>query len=292
MMRRGPRVPIAIVAALLLLMGVVANWAPASASLQDEGLVTPEAIAPAVPGGTLPSAPTITLVQVATELADPVSVSNAGDGSGRIFVVERPGRIRIIDDTGALLPDPFLDISPLSATAGYQTKVDFLEQGLLGLAFHPDYETNGLFYVSYSDYATNGSHTLLQYSVSADNANVADPNTGKLIMVVKNDPYVNHNGGTIHFGPDGYLYWAIGDGGLAGDPYDNSQNLRSPFGTRFRPTIRSRPRVSMLAARSVVTWPTPRPTTQARCAKFGPTDCAIRGSSTSTLPLAISTLPM
>lgn len=234
MMPRVFRFPVAIVAALLLVMGVISTWAPARASLQDEGLVTPEAIAPALPDGTLPRGASITLVQIATELADPVSVSNAGDGSGRVFVVERPGRVRIIDNTGALLPDPFLDISPLSQTAGYQMKVDFLEQGLLGLAFHPDYETNGLFYVSYSDYATNGGHSLVQYSVSAGDPNVADPDSAKLIMIVKNDPYVNHNGGTIHFGPDGFLYWAIGDGGLAGDPYDNAQNVRNPFGKILR----------------------------------------------------------
>jgi len=181
------------------------------------------------PGGTLPGNPSIQLVQVATELVDPVNVTSAGDGSGRVFVVERVGRIRIVDQGGNLLPDPFLDLSD-----GFSVKTDFLEQGLLGLAFHPNYAENGRFFVYYASFVTNGTLSLVEYHVSADNPNVADPDSAKLIVAIHNDPFVNHNGGTVRFGPDGMLYWSTGDGGLAGDPYDNAQNIRNYFGKIHR----------------------------------------------------------
>ncbi len=197
-----------------------------SAIAQD---ATPSAstAAPATPGGTLPGDPSIQLVQVATELADPVNVVHAGDGSGRTFVVERIGRIRIVDQDQTLVETPFLDIQN-------SVKTDFLEQRLLGLAFHPNYRDNGLFYVYYNDYVTNGGLYIVQYNVSADDPNLADPESAKLILSIQGDPFVNHNGGTIAFGPDGYLYFAIGDGGLAGDPYDNAQNIRNYFGKIHR----------------------------------------------------------
>ncbi|HEX3303916.1 MAG TPA: PQQ-dependent sugar dehydrogenase, partial [Thermomicrobiales bacterium] len=114
-----------------------------------------------------------------------------------------------------------------------------LEQGLLGAAFPPDFKTSGLFYVYYADYTTNGNLFLVQYHVSADDPNKADPDSAKLIYATPKypnpgDPYVNHNGGTVRFGPDGYLYWTTGDGGLAGDPYDNAQNIRNEFGKIHR----------------------------------------------------------
>jgi len=213
--------------ASLTLLGSFASGGSARATLQDDQ-ATPEAGGPATPGGTLPGNPSIQLVQVATGLVDPVNVTSAGDGSNRVFVVERVGRIRIIDQSGSLLEEPFLDISE------GVVKTDFLEQGLLGLAFHPDYATNGLFYVYYASYVTNGDLALVQYSVSADDPNKADPDSAKLILSISDDPYVNHNGGTVRFGPDGYLYFTSGDGGLAGDPYDNAQNIRNMFGKILR----------------------------------------------------------
>ena len=186
-------------------------------------LVTPEPTPPVTSGGALPSNPSIGLVQVAGGLVDPVNIANAGDGSGRLFVVERVGRIRIVDKGGNLLDEPFLDIQDA-------VKTDFLEQGLLGLAFPPDYAQSGLFYVYYADYTTNGNLFIVQYHVSADDPNKADPDSAKLILSIEADPYVNHNGGSLRFGPDGYLYWTTGDGGLAGDPYDNAQNIRNLFG--------------------------------------------------------------
>jgi len=185
----------------------------------------PSVMEAALPSGTLPGDPQIQLVQVATGLVDPVNITNAGDGSGRLFVVERTGTIRIIQD-GQVLPDPFLDISNL-------VKTDFLEQGLLGLAFHPDYENNGRFFVYYSHYQTNGGLTLEEYGVSADNPNVANSETSRILFQIP-DPYTNHNGGTIKFGADGYLYIAIGDGGRAGDPFDNAQDLSNLLGKILR----------------------------------------------------------
>jgi glucose/arabinose dehydrogenase len=167
------------------------------------------------------------LVKVAGGLADPVNIANAGDGSGRLFVVERVGLIRIIDQDGNLVDEPFLDIQD-------SVKTDFLEQGLLGLAFDPEYEDNGLFYVYYANYSTNGTLRLVQYKVSADDPDKADPDTAQLVMEIADDPYINHNGGTVRFGPDGYLYWTTGDGGLAGDSFENAQNIRNHFGKIFR----------------------------------------------------------
>ncbi|MET0772016.1 MAG: PQQ-dependent sugar dehydrogenase [Candidatus Limnocylindrales bacterium] len=208
----------------------LAAAALSSAALLVSALATPtlaqDAAAPAQPGESLPGGQQVQLVQVASGLVDPINVANAGDGSGRIFVVERTGTIRIVDADGNVLPDPFLDISG-------QVKTDFLEQGLLGLAFDPAYEDNGYFYVYYSDYATNGGLRLSRFRVS-DDPNVADPDSQRLIVEIPDDPYINHNGGTVQFGPDGFLYWSTGDGGLAGDPFDNAQDRRNPFGKIHR----------------------------------------------------------
>jgi glucose/arabinose dehydrogenase/uncharacterized cupredoxin-like copper-binding protein len=180
----------------------------------------------AQPGGTLPGNPAIQLVKVAGGLADPINVVAANDGSGRIFVIERVGRIRIIDKDGTLLSEPFLDLSTFVQT-------DYLEQGLLGLAFHPDYKNNGRFYVNFTDYHTNGDTFVMEFHVSEDNPNVADGTSGRLLLAF-DQPYVNHNGGTIKFGPDGYLYIASGDGGGAGDAYDNAQDRSLLLGKLLR----------------------------------------------------------
>jgi glucose/arabinose dehydrogenase/uncharacterized cupredoxin-like copper-binding protein len=172
----------------------------------------------------LPGSPSIQLVKVVDGLADPVNVAAPNDGSGRLFVVERVGRIRIVQD-GELLEEPFLDISE-------NVKIDFQEQGLLGLAFHPDSATNGRFFIYYTDYQTNGDSFLVEYAVS-DDPNVADPESGR-VLLTQDQPFVNHNGGTIHFGPDGYLYVTLGDGGLAGDPYHNAQNINTLLGKILR----------------------------------------------------------
>ena len=176
------------------------------------------------PGGDLPGDPQIELEMVADGLIDPVNVANAGDG--RLFVVERVGYIRVIDENGNVLDEPFLDITATVLT-------EFLEQGLLGLAFHPNYAENGRFYVNYTDWRTNGDQWIVEYQVSQDNPNVANPDSARVLLTIE-QPYVNHNGGTIHFGPDGYLYIAVGDGGYAGDPYETAQDIEDLLGTILR----------------------------------------------------------
>ena len=183
-------------------------------------------VPPAQPGGTLPGDPQIQLIKVAEGLADPVNIAAPHDGSDRLFIVERVGRIRILDQDGALLPEPFLDLTEL-------VQNDYLEQGLLGLAFHPDYANNGRFFVHFTDYHTNGDNFIMEFGVSDEDPNVANREGGRLLLAV-DQPYVNHNGGSIHFGPDGYLYIGIGDGGLGGDPYDTAQDRSELLGKLLR----------------------------------------------------------
>ncbi len=212
---------------MALLVMIVAGR-PFTGRAQDaqQSSFSPFASPVALPGGTLPGNVGVQLVKVAGGLIDPVNITNAGDGSGRLFVVQRTGQIRIIDQGGTLLEEPFLDIARL-------VKTDHLEQGLLGVAFHPQYEENGRFFVYYSHYSTNGDHFLVEHKVSADDPNKADPDSARVLLTEEN-PFTNHNGGTVLFGPDGYLYLSIGDGGAAGDPYDNAQNLSTVLGKILR----------------------------------------------------------
>lgn len=160
---------------------------------------------------------------VASGLVHPVQVTHAGDGSGRLFVVEQPGRIRVIKD-GALLSTPFLDLTALTDDAG--------EQGLLGLAFHPDYGANGHFYVDYTR-ATDGATVVARYAVSDADPDRALASSGLTILTVA-QPYANHNGGQLAFGPDGYLYIGLGDGGSGGDPLENGQDNTTLLGSILR----------------------------------------------------------
>jgi len=155
-------------------------------------------------------AQTIALQSFATGFSEPLEITHAGDS--RLFVVQKGGLIRIVNANGSVNATPFLDLSTLVSTNS--------ERGLLGLAFHPNYATNGFFFVNYSN--TAGNTVIAKYSVSA-NANIANT-TGTILMTI-NQPYSNHNGGSIKFGGDGYLYIAMGDGGSSGDPQGYSQNL-------------------------------------------------------------------
>ncbi|OGO33359.1 MAG: hypothetical protein A2Z16_10605 [Chloroflexi bacterium RBG_16_54_18] len=160
---------------------------------------------------------------VESGLDRPVGVTNAGDGSQRIFILEQPGRIQIIREE-TLAPIPFLDIAARVGSQGF-------EQGLLGLAFHPDFSQNGTFFVNYTD--LNGDTVIARFQVTGDNIDQADPGSEQRLLLVK-QPYRNHNGGGIVFGPDGYLYIGLGDGGSAGDPQNNAQSVNSLLGKILR----------------------------------------------------------
>ena len=171
---------------------------------------------PDVPEGTEP----VALQTVATGLNFPLDLT-APDGDTRLFIVEKGGTIRIVKD-GSLLPSPFLDISGQVSTGR--------EQGLLGLAFHPEYAANGRFVVHYTDAA--GDTQVSEFRVSGD-PDVADPASRASILEV-DQPFANHNGGQVLFGPDGYLYIMLGDGGAAGDPGGRGQSLGDLFGSILR----------------------------------------------------------
>lgn len=164
---------------------------------------------------------------IATGLANTVDLVNAGDGSNRFFIVQRTGAIRIYKD-GTLLPQPFLNMSSLVVSSG--------SQGLLSLAFHPDYETNGHFYVYYNN--ASGNMRLSRYTASI-NPDIADA-ASRVDLLTVTKSFSNHNGGKLNFGPDGYLYFALGDGGFnypiqnIGDPNNRSQSGNTLLGKMVR----------------------------------------------------------
>jgi glucose/arabinose dehydrogenase len=156
----------------------------------------------------------------------PVDLQHAGDNSNRLFVVEQAGVISVFpNDKSTSAKTTFLDI---------REKVDDQgnEEGLLGLAFHPDYETNGFFYVNYT--ASGPNRTVIsRFKVSSSNDDQADPASEHVLLTFL-QPYSNHNGGQVSFGPDGYLYIAVGDGGSGGDPHEHGQNLSTLLATILR----------------------------------------------------------
>jgi uncharacterized repeat protein (TIGR01451 family) len=163
---------------------------------------------------------------IATGFDRPIQVTHAGDGSDRLFVVEQTGEIRIFKN-GAILSAPFIDLGSLVACCG--------EQGLLGLAFHPDYAnpTNRYFYVNYTR-ASDGDTVIARYRANAGDPDVANPNSETILLTI-DQPYANHNGGQLLFSPvDGYLYIGMGDGGSGGDPLDAGQDINSLLGAILR----------------------------------------------------------
>ncbi|MBI3833544.1 MAG: PQQ-dependent sugar dehydrogenase [Planctomycetes bacterium] len=166
-------------------------------------------------------APTpLTTVRVASNLSQPLFVTHAPDDSSRLFIVQQTGQIKILTG-GSILPTNFLNVSSLITIGG--------ERGLLGLAFHPQYASNGFFFVDYTD--LSGNTVIARYSVSA-NPDVANPTETAVLKIIQ--PFSNHNGGWIAFGPDGYLYIAMGDGGDAYDPGQRAQNLTVLLGKMLR----------------------------------------------------------
>ncbi|MCB9135038.1 MAG: PQQ-dependent sugar dehydrogenase [Anaerolineales bacterium] len=178
---------------------------------------------------TFPDPGTAAWQTIGTNYISPVLVTNAGDGSNRLFVVEQPGTIQIIGQN-----TPFLDIRERVGDDGN-------EQGLLGLAFHPDYAQNGFFFVDYTD--NKGDTVIARYQVSTDDSNHADPNSETILLQIR-QPYPNHNGGHLAFGPDGYLYIATGDGGSGGDPEGNAQNSFTLLGKLLRIDVNTKPYLS------------------------------------------------
>ena len=155
----------------------------------------------------------------------PLDIQHAGDGSGRLFIVEQGGLIRILQN-GQILEPPFLDISERVDDRGN-------EQGLLGLAFHPDFAGNGFFYVNYTE--QGGDTVIARFTATG---NTADPNREVRLLGVQ-QPFPNHNGGGLAFGPDGYLYIGLGDGGSGGDPQGNGQNPKTLLGKILRIDVNS-----------------------------------------------------
>jgi hypothetical protein len=189
------------------------RWASAAVLL---AIALPLAAAPP------PSGSFVGLFQIPATLSNPVGVTNAGDGSGRLFIVEQAGRIRIFDGS-QMLATPFLDVASLVSCCG--------ERGLLGLAFHPSYKTNGFFYIYYT--RANGDIQIARYHVSA-NPDVADSASGTVLLTIPHSSQANHNGGQLAFGPDGYLYIGVGDGGGGGDPFESGQSVNTLLGKILR----------------------------------------------------------
>lgn len=195
----------------------VTNGDGCSATCQLEGGACTDVCAGVVPvSGT-----SIRAERVATGLSQPLFVTAPPRDTTRVFIIEQGGRIRILK-FGTLLTTPFLDISALVSGGG--------EQGLLGLAFHPNYVDNGRFFVNYTD--TGGDTVVAEYRVSA-NPDVADAGSAEILLQIS-QPFSNHNGGQVSFGPDGFLYIASGDGGSGGDPLDNGENINTLLGKLLR----------------------------------------------------------
>ncbi len=165
---------------------------------------------------------TVALEKVASGFTRPTFVTAAGDGSGRLFVVEKAGLIRVVSN-GVVESEPFLDVRPMVTASGD-------EQGLLGLAFHPKFSENGRFFVTYTA-ANGGANTLAEYRASGGAS--ADPSTARVLLAIP-DTRPNHNGGMVAFGRDGFLYLSTGDGGGSGDPDRTAQDRNALLGKLLR----------------------------------------------------------
>ena len=169
----------------------------------------------------LPAQPVIEFQKIIAGLSDPVDLTEATDGTHQLFIVERKGKVKILKNTN-LSKTLFLDVSSIITSSGQ-------EQGLLSLAFHPQYKTNGYFFIYYTN--TSGTVTVARYHRSNDS--IADASSGVVLITIPKK-YSNHNGGHLVFGKDGYLYFGTGDGGAGGDPDNNAQNGQSLLGKMLR----------------------------------------------------------
>ncbi|HET8571365.1 MAG TPA: PQQ-dependent sugar dehydrogenase [Candidatus Limnocylindria bacterium] len=222
--------------AILLLAACTANPAatPPTSNASAEPPTDSASPGASLPGSTIPpldSGPDkLVLNAFAAGLDSPISLTNAGDGSNRLYANEQAGRIRIVEADGTLRPQPFLDITDRISSGG--------ERGLLGLAFHPDFEENHRFFVDYT--ASGDGHTVIAEYTAADDGLSADPASERVLLTV-DQPYANHNGGQLAFGPDGDLYIGLGDGGSGGDPQGNGQNTQALLGKVLRIDVDAEP---------------------------------------------------
>jgi glucose/arabinose dehydrogenase len=174
-------------------------------------------------GNSNPTSTSLKLQPVANNLSSPVFLTTPPGDQTRLFVVEQRGTIKVLDRAAGTLLSTFLIVSGVTSGG---------ERGLLGLAFDPNYNANGRFYVHYTD--ANGAIIIARFSVSAANADVADPASQVILLSIPHPTFTNHNGGMLTFGPEGCLYAGVGDGGSSGDPNNNAQNLASRLGKILR----------------------------------------------------------
>ncbi|MBL8215537.1 MAG: PQQ-dependent sugar dehydrogenase [Bryobacterales bacterium] len=219
---------------VLLIVATGAGWLLTAQSPRPRVPATKQEVAR--PGGKLPGNPKIALVKVAEGFYDPTNVAAAHDGTGRLFVTERVGRVRIVNKDGSVQKEPFLDLTKINPL-GSDVQTGFVEQGLYSIAFHPRFKQNGYFYVHYASLPFNGDGVIVRFQVDPASPNVMTPErtnkTAKVLMRIE-QPYYNHNGGQIEFGKDGFLYIGSGDGGWEGDPLDAGQDLSSLLGKILR----------------------------------------------------------
>ncbi len=218
-----------------------------------------------------PSNGSLSLQLVASGLNTPLGLEQPNDGTGRLFAVEQGGRIKIIQN-GAVLSPPFLDISGRISTGG--------EMGLLGLSFHPSFQINRKFYVNYVRTVSGQIQSVIaEYQASAGNPNFSDPATERILLTVnQTGNFTNHKAGQLAFGPDGLLYFGLGDGGSGGDPFGNGQNKSTLLGKMMRI--------------DVAFLPTTRLRAVADFRKSGRMAFAIPGDFHSIAPQAGSSSPM
>jgi glucose/arabinose dehydrogenase len=203
-------------AALAAILAALAGAAPAAVGVNDQAALQANAAPAALSSGQL------TVVRVTGSLSSPLGVTHAGDGSGRLFVVEQGGRVRIVK-SGKII-GTFLDLRSRTDAGG--------ERGLLGLAFHPDFPTNGYVYAYYT-MASGGDIRISRYTANTART-FASLTTEHHIITIEHSAHSNHNGGAMAFGPDGYLYVGTGDGGGTGDPFENGQDISQLLGKILR----------------------------------------------------------
>ncbi len=169
------------------------------------------------------AAAAVTWNKIHSGFSAPVEITNAGDGTQRLFVLEQGGRLRLIKG-GVIQATPFLDLGGLTSSGG--------ERGLLGVAFHPQYATNRRFFINYTR-ASDGATVIARYTASAGNPDIADPASATVLLTIP-QPYPNHNGGALKFGRDGFLYIGMGDGGSGNDPQGRAQDKTTLLGKILR----------------------------------------------------------